>query len=96
MVLCLRKGENFGCVGKVYFLQVLLTNVSLANYFTNYLRLLGCKSSPSQVPTALLATALILGLHYHFSEKISFLIIFLRMQQCSFACTSHNGPVAQD
>ena len=79
----------------MYLLQVLLTTVSLADYFTNYLHLLGHKSSPSQVSTTLLATALILGLYYHFLGKISTLIIFLRMQQCSFACTSHNGPAAQ-
>ena len=76
-------------------LQVLLTNVLQLAYFTDYLCLLGRKSSPSQVPTALLATALILGLHYHFSGKIPTLIVFLRMQQCSSACTSHNGPAAQ-
>ena len=80
----------------MYLLWVLLTNVSLADYFTDYLCLLGHKSSPSQVPTALLATALILGLYYHFSGKIPTLIVFLRMGQCSFACTSHNGPAAQD
>ena len=96
MVLCLRKGKNFGCVEKKnILLWVLLTSVSLADYFTNDLCLLGCKSFPSQVPTALLATVLILGLHYYFSEKIPTLIAFLRMWQCSFTCTSHNGPAAQ-
>ena len=44
MVLCLKKGGNFGCVGKVYLLQVLLTSISLADYLTNYLHLLGCKT----------------------------------------------------
>jgi len=43
MVLCLRKSEVFGCIGKVYLLQVLLTSVSSADYFTNYLCLLECK-----------------------------------------------------
>jgi len=46
---------------------------------TDYLYLLGRKSLPSQVPNALLTTALILGLHYYFSGKIPTLIIFLRM-----------------
>ena len=38
------------------------------------------KSFPSQMPTTLLTTALILGLHYHFSGKIPTLIVFLRIQ----------------
>jgi len=63
----------------MYLLQVLLTTVSSANYFTNYLCLLGHKSSPSQVSTTLLATALILGLYYYFTGKIPTLIVFLRM-----------------
>jgi len=77
-MLCLRKSKIL-YVGKMYLLWVLLINVSLADYFINYLYLLGCKSSPSQVPIALLAIALILGLYYHFSGKIPTLIIFLRM-----------------
>ena len=62
MVLCLRKGEVFGCVGKVYLLQVLLTSISLADYFTNCW---GTKSSLSQVPTVLLTTALMIWLNDH-------------------------------
>jgi len=62
---------------------------------TDYLCLLGRKSSPSQVPTVLLTTALILGLHYHFSGKIPTLIVFLKMQRYSSVCTSHNELVAQ-
>jgi len=31
----------------------------------------GTRSSPSQVPTALLTTALIIGLNYHLKERIS-------------------------
>ena len=68
---------------------------SLADYFTDYLCLLGRKSLPSQIPTALLTTALILGLYYHFMEKIPMLIISLRVQQCSSVCTNHNGLAAQ-
>jgi len=30
----------------------------------------GARSSPSQVPTALLTTALIIGLNYHLKERI--------------------------
>ena len=40
----------------------------LANY--NYIWW-GARSSPSQVPTALLTTALIIGLNYHLKERIS-------------------------
>ena len=43
MVLCLRKGGIFGCVGKVYLLWVLLTSISSADYLTDYLCLLGHK-----------------------------------------------------
>jgi len=39
----------------------------LANY--NYIWW-GARSSPSQVPTALLTTALIIGLNYHLKERI--------------------------
>jgi len=39
----------------------------LANY--NYV-CWGARSSPSQVPTALLTTALIIGLNYHLKERI--------------------------
>ena len=53
------------------------------------------RSSPSQVPTALLTTALIIGLNYHPKERISNLNTFLRMQHYSSACTDHNGPPAQ-
>jgi len=63
----------------MYFVAGFTDHCSLADYFTDYLCLLGRKSSPSQVPTALLATALILGLYYHFMGKISTLIVFLRM-----------------
>ena len=55
-----------------------LTDPSSLALTTDYLCLLECKSSPSQVSNALLTTALILGLHYHFSGKISTLIVFLR------------------
>ena len=44
-----------------------LTDPSSSASTTDYLYLLGCKSSSSQVPNALLTTALILGLYYHFS-----------------------------
>jgi len=69
--------------------------LSLSASTTDYLCLLGRESSPSQVPTALLTTALILGLHYHFSGKVPTLIVFLRMQRYSSACTSHNELAAQ-
>jgi len=39
----------------------------LANY--NYIYW-GARSSPSQMPTALLTTALIIGLNYHLKERI--------------------------
>jgi len=39
----------------------------LANYHYVYW---GARSSPSQVPTALLTTALIIGLNYHLKERI--------------------------
>ena len=89
------EGQIYCVVKRVYISWVLLTNVLWLAYFTNYLHLLEHKSLPSQVLTALLATALILGLHYYFLEKIPTLIIFLRMQQCSSVCTSHNRPVVQ-
>jgi len=72
-----------------------LTDPSSSALTTDYLCLLGCKSLPSQVPNALLTTALILGLHYHFSGKIPTLIVFLRAQQCSSVYTSHNELAAQ-
>jgi len=40
----------------------------LANY--NYV-CWGARSSPNQVPTALLTTVLIIGLNYHLTERIS-------------------------
>jgi len=48
-----------------------------------------------QVPIALLTTALILGLHYHFTGKIPTLIVSLGVRRCSSVCTSHNGLAAQ-
>jgi len=72
-----------------------LTNPSSLASTTNYLCLLGHKSLPSQVPNALLTTALILGLHYHFSGKIPTLIVFLRARQYSSTCTSHNELAVQ-
>jgi len=64
---------------KVY-LCCWLTDPSSSALTTDYLYLLGCKSSPSQVSNVLLTTVLILGLHYHFSGKIPTLIVFLRVR----------------
>ena len=77
------------------FVLCRLTDLFSSASTTDYLCLLGRKSSPSQVPTALLTTALILGLYYHFSGKIPTLIVFLRARQCSSTCTSHNELAAQ-
>ena len=80
MVFLYLKGQFYCVVKRMYMSWVLLTNVLQLTYFTDYLCLLGHKSLPNQVSTALLATALILGLHYHFSGKIPTLIVFLRIQ----------------
>jgi len=52
-------------------------------------------SSPSQIPNALLTTALVIGLNDHslegdfYSNSAS-----VRGGHCSSVCTDHNGPLA--
>ena len=93
---CLSKlliNELYCCKDMVLYLckgtEVILI---LANY--NYV-CWGARSSPSQVPTALLTTALIIGLNYHPKKRISNLNAFLRMRCYSSVCTDHNGPPIQ-
>jgi len=53
----------------------------------------GTRSSPSQMPTALLTTALIIWLHYHLNREDPYFRWPSKSNCHSSACTTHNGAL---
>ena len=94
-ILCsILRGARLVVCEEYMCLQVLLTNVL---QLTIYQLLMSAgvqifTQPGSYCPTN---TALILGLHYHFTEKIPILIVSLGVRRCSSVCTNHNGLAAQ-